>query len=257
MIQANQQAYYQAQQIPVAPVQTPAQAAAAQAKAQATAAAKTAYKAIKDDGPGVFMTTVIGLAIAVALALIWKLLAINVAPYTIVMGDTMPPASRIPIIGWGWDFLNLCLYCTGSVIAFIITNAFQSAWIFLKYNRKAHRRALRQARQELAAQSVDVGTHNAETRKAARKLARIPFGFIRLITYGAVAGFVIEAIFNIVAYPPVPGGFTNEFWTQLKIADYSMIDFKMLSVMLYSLCSTEALVLAAIAGWSFVLSQWD
>ena len=91
-----------------------------------------------DDAPGSFTVAVLILTILIALFL--KVIAINIAPYLIVMGEPVPPASNLPIVGWVWDVLNLAYFYTGAFIAWVLLLMAETLWILIYFDQigRAH-----------------------------------------------------------------------------------------------------------------------
>jgi hypothetical protein len=243
------------QQNPQQQQQNPAPVNKYQQYHQAAGKAGTkAVKAIRDDGAS-FGTVVISIVGLIMVAIAWKVFQFNIKPYLVLMGDKLPEPCKIPIIGWGWDFLNILYYCTGSALFCVGANAFQSAWIAISLDRTAQRKAVRKARQELQHQAADGNAQNAATRKAGRKIARIPFGFIAIAGYLGLAGFIFEAVLNVKAYPPVADANWGEFWTRAGIGDYSLIDWGNVGQMTLSMFSTELVVLSVVMFWGWAASH--
>jgi hypothetical protein len=218
--------------------------------------AKNAAKSVatkfndEKDGIGLYVATILGATILTAIA--WKVFSINVRPYAIVMGDTLPQPSRVPIIGWAWDLLNIAYYCTGAFLAWFVTQFFQASWIAISLDRKALRSAIRKSRKELDRQDTEGSKQDRTTRKAARTLSKIPFAYRYWSAYLALGFFVVEVLVNFKAYPPVAVDRLSEFWLRASVGDYGLLDWSNIAQMLWSLFSTELVIVAIVIFWQYI-----
>jgi hypothetical protein len=210
--------------------------------------AKQAAVRFKDDSETFGTTLFIAFGVIILTAIAWKVFAINIRPYAIVMGDKLPAPSKIPLIGWGWDLLNIAYYCTGAFLAWGITQFFQASWIAISLDRKALRTAIRKSRKELDSQV----SQDSHTRKQSRKLSKIPFAYRYWSAYLAIGFFVIEVLVNLKAYSPVAPDKWAEFWLKASIGDYSLIDWGNIGQLLWSLFSTELVVVAVVIFWQWI-----
>jgi hypothetical protein len=229
--------------------------AAAQAQ-QAQKAAQKAFDRIRDemdDSPGSFFLAILILIILCSLAL--KVIAINIAPYLIVMGVTAPATSNIPIVGWGWDVLNLFYFGTGAFIAWFLVQLAQVMWILIALDRKAHRAAIRASQKEQEYQDAAVAAGQSSKRddrhirKMKRRAVRLPFFFVAAAGWIALAAYVIESVINCQAYPAITDW--SMFLAGLTIGDLSPINGWNLLKQAWGLFSTEIVVVAII-----VVFQW-
>jgi hypothetical protein len=185
------------------------------------------------------------LVMAVLLALLLKVIYVNIAPFVIVIGGSIPPASNIPIIGWLWDVLNLLYVGTGAVLAWTLINVCEVAWIFVAMDRKAHRSAIRESRKELARQEAEGLKDDRQTRKMRRRSVRLPFFFIAASGWIALAAFIVDAIINWNAYPLCKS--FPDFLAGLTIGDLSPINWGNAGIQIWNLFSMEILVVAIVA----------
>lgn len=217
-----------------------------------TTAAKNAYsKAVEDldDSPVSMIFALI--VLAVLLSLLLKVIALNIAPFLIIMGDKMPAPSRIPIFGWAWDLINILTVGTGAFFVWSLINLGELAWIFIALDRAAHRAAIRASQAEQAYHNSTTTPKNEDrqTRKMRKRATKIPFFFIAASGWIALACFVVDAIVNWRAYPIVKD--FSEFTTGLSIGDLSMVDWNNLLIQAWNLFSLELLVVAII-----ICTQW-
>jgi hypothetical protein len=185
------------------------------------------------------------LVMAVLLSLLLKIIYVNIAPFVIVIGGSVQPASNIPIVGWAWDVLNLLVTGTGAVLAWALINICEVAWIFVAMDRKAHRSAIRESRKELARQEADGLKDDRQTRKARRRSVRLPFFFIAASGWIALAAFIVDAIINWNAYPLCKS--FPDFLAGLTIGDLSPINWGNAGIQIWNLFSMEVLVVAIVA----------
>jgi hypothetical protein len=218
----------------------------------AKSTAKQAAVKFKDDSGTFGSTLFIAFGVIILSAIAWKVFAINIRPYAIVMGDTLPAPSKIPLIGWGWDLLNIAYYCTGAFLAWGITQFFQASWIAISLDRKALRTAIRKSRKELDSQSTEGSKTDSTTRRESRRLSKIPFAYRYWSAYLAIGFFVVEVIVNLKAYSPVAPDKWGEFWLKASIGDYSLIDWGNIGQLLWSLFSTELVVVAIVIFWQWI-----
>jgi hypothetical protein len=214
--------------------------------------AKRAAVSFKNDSDGFGSTLFIGFGAIILTAIAWKVFAINIKPYAIVMGDTLPAPSKIPLIGWGYDLLNIGYYCTGAFLAWGITQFFQASWIAITLDRKALRTAIRKSRKELDNQSTEGSKTDSNTRRESRRLSKIPFAYRYWSAYLAIGFFIVEVIVNLKAYPPVAPDKWAEFWLKASIGDYSLIDWGNIGQLTWSLFSTELVVVAVVIFWQWI-----
>jgi hypothetical protein len=202
-----------------------------------------------DDAPGSFTLAILILTILIALFL--KVIANNIAPYLIVMGDKVPAASGIPIVGWLWDVLNLAYFYTGAFIAWGLLLMAETTWILIWMDRKAHRAAIRQSQDEQHYQSQAPNTTKPDriTRQMQRRAVRLPFFFIAAAGWIALTAYVIEAIVQFKAYPPIQSW--EAFLAGLTIGDLSPVDFGNIARGIWGMVGTELFIVAIL-----IVVQW-
>jgi hypothetical protein len=202
-----------------------------------------------DDAPGSFTVAILILTILIALFL--KVITLNIAPYLIVMGEAVPPASGIPIVGWIWDVLNLAYFYTGAFIAWGLLLMAETIWILIYFDRKAHRAAIRESQDEQHYQSQAPGntTPDRITRRMQRRAVRLPFFFIAAAGFIALVGYGIEAVIQFKAYPPIKSW--DAFTAGLSIGDLSPVSFDNIIRAAWGMVGTELFVVAII-----IVIQW-
>jgi hypothetical protein len=214
-------------------------------------AAKTSQHFRKqwEDGDWSFGLIVAILIFTVLFALLVKLIFTNVEPFVALVGGTMPTASNIPIVGWGWDLLNVFYTAMGAFIAWAFVNVCEVIWIFIALDRKAHRTAIRQAQEEQAAHDANGGNDTAYTRRLKRKGLKIPFFFIEWSPVIALAALVVDTVVNWQRYPVIASW--SKFWGGLLIGRVMGIDWGNLKSIAWNLTSLEILVVLLI-----ICGQW-
>ena len=202
-----------------------------------------------DDAPGSFTVAILVLTILIALFL--KVIALNIAPYLIVMGEQVPAYSKLPIVGWIWDVLNLAYFYTGAFIAWGLLLMAETIWILIYFDRKAHRAAIRQSQDEQHYQSQAPNTTKPDriTRRMQRRAVRLPFFFIAAAGFIALVGYGIESVIQFKAYPPIKSWDT--FTAGLAIGDLSPVNFDNIIRAAWGMVGTELFVVAII-----IVIQW-
>ncbi len=202
-----------------------------------------------DDAPGSLTIAVLVLTILISLFL--KVIALNIAPYLIVMGEAVPAASGIAIVGWIWDVVNLAYFYTGAFIAWGLLLMAETIWILIYFDRKAHRAAIRQSQYEQHYQSQAPNTTKPDriTRRMQRRAVRLPFFFIAAAGFIALVGYGIEAVIQFKAYPPIKSW--DAFTAGLSIGDLSPVNFDNIIRAAWGMVGTELFVVAII-----IVIQW-
>jgi hypothetical protein len=201
-----------------------------------------------DDTPGSFFVAIVILAVLGSLFL--KVIAINIAPYLIVMGEPVPPASGVPIVGWLWDVLTLLYFNTGAFIAWSLLLVMETMWIGIYLDRKAHRAAVRQSQDEQAYQATaptNAATDRSAdryTRKMQRRAVRLPFFFIAAAGWIALIAYGLEAVIQFKAYPPISSW--SDFLAGMTIGDMSPVDFGNILKAAWGMVGTEIFVAAIL-----------
>jgi hypothetical protein len=202
-----------------------------------------------EDGDLSFGLVVAIIIFSVLFALLVKIIFTNVEPFVALVGGSMPAASNIPIVGWGYDLLNVFYTAMGAFIAWAFINTCEVMWIFIALDRKAHRAAIRQAQEEQAAHDANSGNDTAYTRRLKRKGLRIPFFFIEWSPVIALAALTVDTIVNWQRYPVITS--MSKFWGGLLIGRVMGIDWGNLKAIAWNLTSLEILVVLLI-----ICAQW-
>jgi hypothetical protein len=200
-----------------------------------------------DDSPLSFSIAVLVLTILIALFL--KVIAINIAPYLIVMGEALPKPSGTPIIGWAYDVLNLAYFHTGAFIGWALLLMGECLWMFIWADRRANRSALRESMAEQQYQEANQSNlkdrrADRYARKMQRRAVRLPFFFIAAAGWIAFVCYGIESVIQLKAYPPIKSW--GAFVAGLTIGDVSPVDFGNLGRAAWGLFGTELFVAAIL-----------
>jgi hypothetical protein len=199
-----------------------------------------------NDNPVMLLVATLIFIVLAALAL--KLIALNIAPYLSLLGAPEVKPSNIPIVGWGYDLLNLLYVGTGACILWGLIQTCQITWILISLDRKAQRAAVKASQREAASMGEGYDRDRV-TRQVRRRAVRLPFFFMAASGYIALAAYVAEAIINFKAFPPVKN--FQAFIAGMTIGDVSPIDFNNVLTNVWNMFSTEFLVIALI-----VVGQW-
>ena len=206
-------------------------------KNNASRRVKSAYEDVKDDG--VFRVTAFTLLI-IFIGLFCKVVSINVLPYAIVFGDVIPKPSGIPIIGWGWDVLNIAYLAMGSFVAWLIINMGQCLWIFITLDRQVHRQVVSEMSAEHRIQGMEGRSDSSDIRKMRKKGIRLPAAILTYSGWIALGCFIAEGIINIKAYPPVND--FGKFFVSIQLGKFEIFNVENISKFMWSMFSTEIFV---------------
>ena len=198
---------------------------------------RSAYEDVKDDG--VFRITAFTLLI-IFIGLFCKVVSINVLPYAIVFGDVIPKPSGIPIIGWGWDVLNIAYLAMGSFVAWLIINMGQCLWIFITLDRQVHRQVVSEMSAEHRIQGMEGRSDSSDIRKMRKKGIRLPAAILTYSGWIALGCFIAEGIINLKAYPPVND--FGKFFVSIQLGKFEIFNVENISKFMWSMFSTEIFV---------------
>ena len=206
-------------------------------KNNASRRVRSAYEDVKDDG---FFGFVAFLILVIFIGLFCKVVSINVMPYAIVFGDVLPKPSGIPIIGWGWDVLNIAYLAMGSFVAWLIINMGQCLWIFITLDRQVHRQVVSEMSAEHKLQGIEGRSDSSDIRKMRKKGIRLPAAILTYSGWIALGCFIAEGIINIKAYPPVND--FGKFFVSIQLGRFEVFNVENIAKFLWSMFSTEIFV---------------
>jgi hypothetical protein len=216
-------------------------------KHQASRRVQTAYQDVKDDG---IFGIVALLILTIFIGLFCKVISINVSPYAIVFGDTLPTASGIPVIGWAWDVLNIMYLAMGSFVAWLIVNTGQCLWIFITLDRKVHRKVVSEMSAEHKLQGLEGRSDSADIRNMRRKGIKLPAAILTYSGWIALGCFVVEGIINFKAYPPVND--FGKFLVSIQLGRFEVFNVENIAKFLWSMFSTEIFVVVILLAFMWV-----
>jgi hypothetical protein len=208
--------------------------------------ASKAYNRFRDeveDNPASFFVAMVFLIVLCSLFL--KVISVNVEPFLILVGSDVPKSSGIPIIGWGYDVLNLLYVGTGGFLLWALVQLAETMWIFVSIDRKLHRVSTREAEQERNYQQQGQrDDENRYIRRMRRRSIKLPFFVQAASGYIALGAFVFDIIVNWRAYPLLEN--MEMFLAGLMIGDFSSINWDNAMRQFWNLFSVEILVVAIL-----------
>jgi hypothetical protein len=190
------------------------------------------------------------LLMVVLIALLMKIIAVNLYPFALVVGATVPAASNIPILGWFFDVVSILYTCMGAFLLWLVINLCELGWIFVGMDRSAERTAIREARAEKARQDADGYDDDRQTRAMRRRAVRIPFFYKAVAGWLALGAFVADAIINWKAFPLVKDW--DAFWGALTLGIMPPIDWSNAGQQFFNLFNVEILAIAIIAAGQWI-----
>lgn len=200
-----------------------------------------AYNDIKDDG---IFGILAWLILVVFISLFCKVISINVLPYAIVFGDTLPAPSGIPIIGWAYDVIVMAYTSMGAFLAWALLNLGQCLWIVISLDRKVHRSVLTQMSAEHRLQGLEGRSDSSGIRQMRKRSLKLPAAILTYAGVIAIGCYVAESIINFKAYPPVND--FSRFLTSLALGKFEVFNVENILKFLWGMFSTEAFVVAII-----------
>jgi hypothetical protein len=173
-----------------------------------------------------------------------KLILLNIEPFMALLGDRMPVASGLPIIGWLVDLAYVVFTGMGAFVLWGITSFAEALWLVVLLDRKAHRWAIREA-------DADRGVSSHDSPEM-RRLLRLPFSFIQLSPLVGLAALVFDVIvqarfFELVQWPLFLGG--------LMIGKVLGINGDQVLAMAFNLCAFEVLLVLVITTWGWLTAH--
>ena len=209
-----------------------------------------AYQDMKDDG---IFGLLAWLLLTIFIGLFCKVISINVMPYAIVFGDTLPAASGIPIIGWAWDSLTLMYTAMGSFIAWAILNLGQCLWILISLDRKVHSKVISEMTAEHKIQGLEGRSGSVDIRNMQRKGIKLPAAILTYSGVIALGCYVAEAIVNFKAYPPVND--FGRFLVSIQLGKFEIFNVENIAKFLWGMFSTEAFVVVILILWMWIQAR--
>lgn len=176
---------------------------------------------------------------------------INIKPYTLILASVSANASwifNIPLIGGLLKAVSSGFDLITSVLIWAPIQIFQVIWLIIMIDAKAQKNALRQS-VEIEASIPEDQRKGRYSRKHARRVAGIPFFFIRWAAGLALAGYSFDLVVGMQMYPVWASWEAFGFWA--KSLNPIWINSGNLRDLLVMLFSFEAVLVPFL-----VVSQW-
>jgi hypothetical protein len=184
------------------------------------------------------------------LALLLKVIAVNLAPFALVVGDSLPAPSRTPIIGWLLDVMNILYTSMGAFILWAVINVFELGWIFVEIDSKAKRAAIKKSRAEQDYFDAMGNKDDRHTRKERKKAIQLPFFYKAVAGYLALGAFVVDFFLNWRAFPLVTNW--DAFWGAVTLKIMPAINWGNALQQLFNLFNMEIMVIAILATLQWI-----
>lgn len=207
-----------------------------------------------EDSP-ILTTIVIILFLGLATGLLTVAL-INLKPYTLLMGGVGAQTEWVKEIPWlgsmlaglgdGFKYL-------GAVLIWAPVQILQCLWFLIALDAKAQRNAVKTSIElQEDMEQAQGNRSNRETRKAIKRVARIPFFFTKWAILLALGAYVFDLVVGVKVYPVWSSWETFTFWIKsLNPMWISQSEAINLAIMLFSF--EAVLVLTVIVGqWLFI-----
>jgi hypothetical protein len=184
---------------------------------------------------------------------------INLRPYTLLMNGLGEHAGWVTSIPWlGGLLMNLGggFKYLGAVLIWAPVQILECLWLLILLDAKAQKNAVKTsiALQEDMEQAQGSRT-NAETRRAVKRVARIPFFFTKWAILLALGAYVFDLVVGIKVYPVWSNWQTFTLWIKsLNPMWINQPEAINLGIMLFSF--EAVLVLTVIVGqWLFMSTR--
>ena len=177
---------------------------------------------------------------------------INIKPYAILLASTSAQTAwvfEIPLIGPILKNLSVGAATIGAILIWAPVQILECLWILIALDAKAQKAAIR----ESIALTEELDPHqnnpHPDTRRAVKRVSRIPFFFIKWAAVLALAAYTFDLIVGLRTYPLWKDWNTFMLWSKslnpMWINTQNAID---LTIMLFSF---EAILVLTI-----VVGQW-
>lgn len=180
---------------------------------------------------------------------------INLKPYTLLMGGISTQTgwvTEIPWLGEGLARLGDGFKYLGAVLIWAPVQILQCLWFLIALDAKAQRNAVRTSI-ELQAdlEQVQGSRSNAHTRRAVKRVARIPFFFTKWAILLALGAYAFDVVVGVKVYPVWSSWEAFGLWVKtLNPMWINQSEAVNLAIMLFSF--EAVLVLTVIVGqWLF------
>ena len=179
---------------------------------------------------------------------------INIKPYAILLasvGSQTAWVLGIPLLGPLLKNLSVGASTIGAILVWAPVQILECLWILIAFDAKAQKAAIRESialNEELEPYQDD---RNADTRRAVKRVRRIPFFFIKWSAALALAAYTFDLIVGLKTYPIWKDWQTFGFWLKSMNPIWLNLDnARDLGIMLFSF--EAMLILVVIVGqWLF------
>ena len=176
---------------------------------------------------------------------------INLKPYTLLMAGVGVNTSWVfdlPLLGPVLERLSIGASYVGAILIWVPVQILECLWLIIGLDTTAQKNAI-----DLSNQLTDTDTTTTKkdprSRRASRKLAGIPFFFVRWASLMALAAYAFDLVIGLKTYPLWKDWNTFMLWSKsfnpMWMNTQNAID---LGVMLFSF---EAILILTI-----VVGQW-
>jgi hypothetical protein len=179
---------------------------------------------------------------------------INIKPYALLLASVSKQTAwvfKFPLIGPLLKNLSVGASTIGAILIWAPVQILECLWILIAFDAKAQKAALRESialTEELAPHQDD---RNADTRRAVKRVSRIPFFFIKWAAVLALAAYTFDLIVGLKTYPIWKDWQSFGFWLKSMNPIWLNLDnARDLGIMLFSF--EAMLILVVIVGqWLF------
>ena len=179
---------------------------------------------------------------------------INIKPYALLIASVSTQTAwvfAIPLLGPLLENLSVGASTIGAILIWAPVQILECLWILIALDAKAQKAALRESialTEELAPHRDD---RNSDTRRAVKRVSRIPFFFIKWAAVLALAAYTFDLIVGLKTYPIWKDWQTFGFWLKSMNPIWLNGDnARDLGIMLFSF--EAMLILVVIVGqWLF------
>ena len=179
---------------------------------------------------------------------------INIKPYAILLASVGRQTAwvfGIPLLGPLLENLSIGASTIGAILIWAPVQILECLWILIAFDAKAQKAAIRESialSEELEPYQDD---RNADTRRAVKRVSRIPFFFIKWSAALALAAYTFDLIVGLKTYPIWKDWQTFGFWLKSMNPIWLNLDnARDLGIMLFSF--EAMLILVVIVGqWLF------
>ena len=177
---------------------------------------------------------------------------INIKPYAMLLASAGMQTRwvfDIPLIGPLFERLSIGAATIGAVLIWAPVQILECLWIVIAMDAKAQKNAIRSA--IALAQDLEVHSEskNSETRRAVKRVSKVPFFFMKWAAALSLAAYTFDLIVGLKTYPVWENWEKFGFW--MKSMNPIWINGDNARDLAFMLFSFEAMLLLVI-----VVGQW-